>query len=230
MTASVQSSAGNVTQGQGVRRKDADASTPPAADAAAQRRRRAARVLRDGAQERLVSLLLGLRMAREQLGESPSPVTAELLDGAVRDAEAALAQVRQVAAGLCPQVLELRGLVPAVTALAAASPVPVTVRSGRIRLPQAVETHVYLLVAEALAHAVDDSGAGRAEVELTHIGSGLVVSVTSDACPPCGAGAEARVGVMTECVTLLKGTLTVTCSSAAGTTVRAVLPVPAGAV
>ncbi|GLX49082.1 hypothetical protein Shyhy01_20320 [Streptomyces hygroscopicus subsp. hygroscopicus] len=230
MTASSQSIAENVTRGQDVVRKGTDAAARPAADAAAERRRQAARLLRDGAQERLVSLLLGLRMAREQLGEAPSTAAAGLLDDAIRDAETALAQVREVAAGLCPQVLQLRGLGPAVSALAAASPVPVTVtvRSGRDRLPRAVETHVYFLIAEALAHAVQDSGASRGEVELTHIGSGLVVSVVSDACPPRGAGADARMGAMTECVTLLEGTLTVTCSSAAGTTVRAVLPVPAG--
>ncbi|CAM5257839.1 MULTISPECIES: sensor histidine kinase [Streptomyces] len=231
MTASAQSIAEYVTHVQDVRRKSTDAAALPAADAAAERRGQAARLLRDGAQERLVSLLLGLRMAREQLDEASSPVAAELLDGAVRDAKAALAQVREVAAGPCPQVLQLRGLVPAVAALAAASPVPVTVtvHSGRIRLPRAVETHVYFLVAEALVHAVEDSGASRAEVQLTHIGSDLVVSVVSDACPPRGPGADARVGAMTECVTLLEGTLTVTCSSAVGTTVRAVLPAPAGA-
>ncbi|ALO98803.1 hypothetical protein SHL15_7817 [Streptomyces hygroscopicus subsp. limoneus] len=65
--------------------------------------------------------------------------------------------------------------------------------------------------------------------QLTHIGSDLVVSVASDACPPHGPGADARVSAMTECVTLLEGTLTVTCSSAVGTTVRAVLPAPAWA-
>ncbi|MBG7705069.1 ATP-binding protein [Streptomyces sp. MC1] len=247
MTASPQSIAENVTPSQGVAPKGTDATAPPAADApaltaaraaalpaadaAAHRRRQAAHLLRDGTQERLVSLLLGLRMAREQLGEAATPTAAGLLDGAIRDAETALAQVREVAAGLCPQVLQLRGLGPAVAALAAASPVPVTVtvrpdRTGR--LPCAVETHVYFLVAEALAHAVRDSGAGRAEVELTRIGSALVVSVVSDACPPRGPGADARVAAMTECVTLLEGTLTVTCSSAAGTTVRAVLPVPTG--
>ncbi|MEV5147123.1 regulator [Streptomyces sp. NPDC052727] len=228
MTASSQSIAENVTR-RDVRREGADATAPPAADAAADRRRQAAQLLRGGAQERLVSLLLGLRMAREQLGEASAPTACGLLDDAIRDAEAALAQVREVAAGLCPQVLQLRGLGPAVAALAAASPVPatVTVRAGR--LPRAVETHVYFLVAEALAHAVKDSGASRAEVELTRIGCGLVVSVVSDACPPRGPGADARVAAMTECVTLLEGTLTVTCSSAAGTTVRAVLPVPTGA-
>ncbi|POX64342.1 regulator [Streptomyces sp. Ru62] len=249
MTASSQSIAENVTRGQDTRREGADVTALPAADimappaaqttalsaadAAADRRRQAAHLLRDGAQERLVSLLLGLRMAREQLGEASAPAAAGLLDDAIKDAEAALAQVREVAAGLCPQVLQLRGLGPAVAALAAASPVPVTVtvRPGRTgRLPRAVETHVYFLVAEALAHAAQDSGASHAEVELTRIGSGLVVRVVSDACPPRGPRADSRVAAMTECVTLLEGTLTVTCSSAAGTTVRAVLPVPTGAV
>lgn len=237
MTASSQSTAENATHRRAARRKGgnapalpaAEATPPPAAEAAAERRRQAAHLLRDGAQERLVSVLLGLRMAREQLA-GPSASAAELLDDAIRDAEAALARVREVAAGLCPQVLQLRGLGPAIAALAAASPAAVTVRSdGTAGLARSLETQVYFLVAEALAHAVEDSGARRVAVELTRIGRGLVVSVVSDACPPRGPGAHARVGAMTECVTLLEGTLTVTCSSAAGTTVRAVLPVPAGA-
>jgi signal transduction histidine kinase len=96
-----------------------------------------------------------------------------------------------------------------------------------LRLPRALEVQVYILVAEAVAHAADVCGATRADVELTLMGTGLVVRVVSDACPPQEQGDEGRLVAMTECVTLLAGTLTVTCSPVGmGTTVRAVLPVP----
>ncbi|MGW3462540.1 sensor histidine kinase [Streptomyces olivaceoviridis] len=197
-----------------------------AARVCADRCRTAAGSLQHGAQERLASLLLGLNLAREQLGGPgvPSP-GARLLDDAVRDAEEALAQVREVTAALYPSVLGLRGLTAALTALAEQWPVPVAV-VGNLprRLPDAVEMHAYFLVRDALSRAVG-AGAGRVRV-VAELGPDLVVTVTDDGTAPGYDPEPALLAAVADRVAVLEGTLTVRHTPEEGTTVRAVIPVP----
>ncbi|WP_030744113.1 PAS domain-containing protein [Streptomyces sp. NRRL S-31] len=205
-----------------------------AAQVCADRCRTAAGSLRHGAQERLASLLLGLSLAREQLGGSlPSP-GARLLDDAARDAEEALAQVREVTAALYPGVLELRGLTVALTALAEQWPVPVAVFGNlRRRLPDAVETHAYFLVRDALSRAVHGAGAGRVRVvaELDpdsdpDLDPDLVVTVSDDGTAPGHGPEPAFLAAIAGRVALLEGTLTVRHTPEEGTTISVVIPVP----
>jgi signal transduction histidine kinase len=89
-------------------------------------RRRLERDLHDGAQQRLVSLALTLRLARERLDAEPAQ-TALLLDRAREELDQALGELRDLARGIHPPVLADRGLGAAVEALAARAPLPVTV-------------------------------------------------------------------------------------------------------
>ncbi|MEV5385312.1 histidine kinase [Streptomyces sp. NPDC052721] len=198
-----------------------------AAQAHTDRCRTAAGTLQHGAQERLASVLLGLNLARERLGgqSAPSPA-AGLLDDAVRDAEEALAQVREVTAALYPGVLGLRGLPAALTALAAQWPVPVAVFGNlRQRLPDAVELHTYFLVREALARAVHGARAGRVRV-VAELGPDLVVTVADDGTAPGHGPDSAPLAAIADRVAVLDGTLSVRHAPGEGTTVRAVIPVP----
>ncbi|MFF0465575.1 histidine kinase [Streptomyces mexicanus] len=191
----------------------------------ADRRRGAAGALQHGAQERLTSLLLGLNLARERLnGEHVPPSAVRLLADAIRDAEEALGQVRDVTAGLYPGVLRLRGLPGALTALAGQWPLPVGVSGNlRERLPEAVEVHTYLLVREALGRAVHGAGARRARV-VTDLGRDLVVTVADDGAAP-GAGPDAaHLAAMAARVAVLDGSLSVRHTAGEGTTVSAVIP------
>lgn len=97
---------------------------PLAAQEDAQHWRRTADALQHGAQERLVGLLIGLGLVRERLGRGPGiPAdVVKLLDVSLRDAEEALAHVREATATTYPGVLKLRGLKAALLALAARSP------------------------------------------------------------------------------------------------------------
>ena len=88
-------------------------------------RRRLERNLHDGAQQRLVSLALGLRMARSAVGEDSD--AAAMLDSASQELSEALAELRELARGIHPAVLTDRGLESAVSALTNRSTVPVKV-------------------------------------------------------------------------------------------------------
>ncbi|MFF4346192.1 histidine kinase [Streptomyces sp. NPDC001530] len=185
--------------------------------------RRVADSLQHGAQERLVGVLLGLKLGREQLGREPSLV-AELIDGSIRDAEDALAQIRDVTAHTYPGVLKRRGLPTALAALGAICSVPVAFSGNLdVRLPDAVELHTYFLIAEALRRAVHSARAGRVEV-VTDLDSDLVVTVMDDGDGP-DRRRHASLVAMADRVSVLGGTLTVNDESDSGTTVRAVIPV-----
>jgi signal transduction histidine kinase len=84
-------------------------------------RRRLVRDLHDGAPQRLVSLALTLRMARERLGADGGDA-ARLLDRSREELDLALSELRELARGIHPAVLADRGLSAAVDALAGRSP------------------------------------------------------------------------------------------------------------
>ncbi|MFE1199629.1 PAS domain-containing protein [Streptomyces olivaceoviridis] len=188
-----------------------------------ERQHRYARTLQHTVQERLVRALLGLGLARQELGPAPARVI-DLLHDVVRDTEAALAGVREVTDALSPGALRAGGLPAALAALAGRCPVPMTV-SGSLsgRLPRLVESHLYLLVAEAVERAVENGGADRVRVT-ADLGASLVVTVVDDGAPPAGAADLAALAALTERAASLDGTLRVRHTPGAGTTVTAVVP------
>ncbi|HEX5824152.1 MAG TPA: histidine kinase, partial [Candidatus Limnocylindrales bacterium] len=121
-------------------------------------RKRVERDLHDGAQQRLVSLTLALRLARANLGDDLDPSAKLSLDQASADAKAALSELRELARGIHPQILTEAGLGPAVESLAARSPVDVRVEIGAMRFSPAVEGAVYFTISEALANVAKYAG------------------------------------------------------------------------
>ena len=189
----------------------------------AARERQYAGALQYDVQERLVRALLGLNMARQELGATSSP-GAELLHDAVRDTEEALAGVREVTDALCPGALRAGGLPAALAALARRHPGQVTV-TGTLteRLPQLIETHGYLLVAEAVERALDHADAHHVQVTANH-GPELVITVADDGTEPVTATDLATLAALTERATSLDGTLTVRHTPDTGTTLTASIP------
>src|SRR5581483_8973855 len=107
------------------------------------------RDLHDGAQSRLVAVVLMLVQARN--GVDSDGEVARTLDRALEELKTSLAELRELARGIHPAVLTDRGLEPALGALAARSPVPVCIDAeGGERLPAAVEIAAYYVVSEAL--------------------------------------------------------------------------------
>jgi signal transduction histidine kinase len=126
-------------------------------------RRRIERNLHDGAQQRLVSLALGLRAAQ---ADAP-PRTGEQLDQLAAGLDDVLDELREIARGLHPAILAESGLPPALKTLARRSAVPVDldIQVDR-RLPEQVETAAYYTVAEALTNAAKHARATAADIHV----------------------------------------------------------------
>ncbi len=113
-------------------------------EAADAERRRLGRDLHDGAQQRLVRVLLALRMA----GRGADDETRELLDGAAAEADAAIAELRALAAGIHPQILTNRGIAAAVESLTGPLPLLVEASIPETRYAPSVEAAAYFVIAE----------------------------------------------------------------------------------
>jgi signal transduction histidine kinase len=149
-------------------------------DAADAERRRIERDLHDGAQQRMVSLAMNLGMARERLDGESEPVRLALA-AAHDEAVLALTELRQFIRGLHPAVLSDRGLVAALSGLAARAPLPVKLHVDVPRpASAAVEAVAYFIVSEALANVAKHAQASRAEVAVTRTGSTLLIAVSDD--------------------------------------------------
>jgi signal transduction histidine kinase len=186
-------------------------------------RRIVERDLHDGAQQRLVVLSATLRRARGR-GASEDPELEALLATAAREADVAIAELRELARGVHPAILTQAGLGPAVSSLADRAPIPVEVDIGAERHPPEVEAAAYYVIAEALANVFKHSGATQARVAARAEIDSLLIEIEDDgtgAIDPEGSGLrglEDRVGA-------LGGSLDAGSHPSGGSTVRARIPV-----
>jgi signal transduction histidine kinase len=146
--------------------------------------RQVERNLHDGAQIRLATLAMNLGMATEKLGTDgdPSDLAAarELVDAAHRGAKDALGELRELAKGIHPPVLD-NGLADALATLAAGSAIPVELHVSIPGRPAAaIESIAYFCAAELLANAVKHSGAAAITVEAVQRDSELRLTVSDD--------------------------------------------------
>jgi len=164
-----------------------EATRSGAVESADARLRRIERDLHDGAQHRLAYIAMELGRARAKLAQDPEAADA-LLAGAHDESKVAMRELRDLVRGIHPSVLSDRGLDAALSGLAERASVPVEIRGVNGRLPPAVETAAYYVVAETLTNAGRHSGATSVDVELRHEGGTLVLSVRDD-----GRGGARRV-------------------------------------
>ncbi len=142
--------------------------------AADESRRQIERNLHDGAQQRLVSLSLSLRLAETRLRTSPEGA-AEILSAASEELTQALAELRELASGIHPAALTLDGLRTALVGLTERAPIPVQIaRIPTERLPEAVEVAIYYLVAEAITNVTKYAQATRTTIVVERLGDGNV--------------------------------------------------------
>jgi signal transduction histidine kinase len=193
------------------------------ADAA---RRRVERDLHDGAQQRLVTVALALRLARTRLGRAPTEEIDTLLKETGEELAAALDELRELARGIYPVLLTDAGLGPALTVLAERSPIPaVVVTAPDARLPESVEQAAYFMVSEALANAAKHSGATEVAIEARTGGNALLVEVVDDGAggaDPRGSGLRG----LADRVAAAGGHLQIVSPAGGGTRVTAKLPCP----
>jgi signal transduction histidine kinase len=161
-------------------------------------RQRLERNLHDGAQQRLLALSYDLRLARAGAASDGDEELVAVLHAAGDETATALDELRELAHGIYPAILNEAGLAPALATLADDAQLPVElgdIESGR--QPPAVETTTYVIVAEA----IDDAARRRATFLSAHVhheGDRLVTTVEDDGTPRSGGllHLDDRVGAL----------------------------------
>jgi signal transduction histidine kinase len=187
-------------------------------------RRRLERNLHDGAQQRLVALALDLQVVQARLDRDPR-AAAELLAAARKELSQAIEELRELARGLHPPILTDRGLRAALGALARRAPMPVRLEAPLgARLPEAVETAAYYLVAEALTNAAKHAHAGAATVTLSLAGDRVRIEIRDDGIGGAAVRPGGGLDGLVERLEALGGDVEVDSPMGAGTTVTGVIP------
>jgi PAS domain S-box-containing protein len=186
-------------------------------------RRRLERNLHDGAQQRLVSLSLMLRLAQARV-ENDSEQADRLLGQASDELAQALEELRELARGIHPAVLSDRGLGAALEALVSRTPLPVELELVEARLPEPVEAAAYYVVSEALANVAKYAEASSVAVSIASVNGHAVVEIADDgvggADPAKGSGLSGLV----DRVEALDGRLEVESPPGKGTRIRVEIP------
>ena len=191
-------------------------------------RRRLERDIHDGVQQELASVIGKLRLALVQLPLAPDDASATIV-GAQDDVRRALADVRAIAQGIHPAILDDHGIVRAIDARAKRLPLEVTVDAppelASRRFGRPVEGAAYFVASEALANIVKHADATAVAVNLAVEGDRLIIRICDDG---RGLGDDVVRGSgltnMADRAAALGGHVTVEANAGGGTTVIAELP------
>lgn len=192
-------------------------------------RRRIERDLHDGAQQRMISLMVRVREARDLIAADREGGL-EALSRLDSELQGAIDEVRDLAQGIYPPLLADEGLAEALPAAAARAGIPCRVECDGIgRYPPDVETAVYFCCIEALQNAAKHAGEGaRARIRVRGESRRLAFTVEDD-----GVGFEAEgrpygLGLtnMGDRLGAIGGQLIVESAPGVGTTVAGSVPLP----
>jgi signal transduction histidine kinase len=196
--------------------------------AADEERRRIERDLHDGGQQRLVALRIRLELAEELMRQDPARARGmlHLLGGEV---EAALDELRSLAAGVYPSLLAARGLPDAIRTAALQSPVPTLVEvDGSDRYSQEIETAAYFCCIEALQNVAKHAPEASSVTISLNRNGGLRFEVQDDG---PGVALDAAMGDglvnMRDRLAAVGGELDIHSAPGAGTKVVGTIPVDA---
>ncbi len=186
-------------------------------------RRRLERNLHDGAQQRLVAVALQLRLLQRRIRGDPA-MAEELATTASAELAQSLDELRELARGLHPAVLE-HGLAAALDSLAARSAIVTTVSyDGPARLPEPVELAAYFVACEALTNVAKYADASAATVRVWRTGPVAFIEVADDGVGGADDSLGSGLRGLADRVEALDGHLRVVSPTGAGTTVTAELP------
>ena len=190
-------------------------------------RRNVERDLHDGAQQYLVLLQLRLGQARRIIETDPNEA-GTAIDEASEELARALAELRDLAHGIYPAVLESDGLPEALNAAAERASMPVSIDSDGVgRYAKELEAAVYFCCLEALQNAAKHAGEdAKASVRLSQADGHVQFEVEDDGRGYDAAtiGPSAGLQNMADRIGALGGELHIDSSPGAGTTVRGAVP------
>ena len=192
-----------------------------ASDAA---RRQIERDLHDGAQQRLVSLAIALRVTEDRIKDDPE-TAATLVAAARRELTESLEELRELARGIHPAVLE-HGLDAALQSLATRSQTPVRLDVELDeRLPVPVELAAYFVACEGLANVGKYAQASKATIRVRRDDDVAVIEIRDDGIGGADAASGSGLRGLADRVEALGGRLSVSSPAGGGTTLAAELPV-----
>jgi PAS domain S-box-containing protein len=189
-------------------------------------RQRLERNLHDGAQQRLVALALQLRLVDSRISSGDPDTARDDLARARDHLDHALAELRELARGIHPAVLTDRGLKAAVEALVNRAPLPMEVVDiPDARLPEAVETAAYYLIAEAVTNVAKYAQATHVGVSVLRQNGHLVVRISDDGVGGADPSGGTGLRGLSDRVEALHGQLRVESPRGRGTEVSAEIPI-----
>jgi signal transduction histidine kinase len=190
-------------------------------------RARLERDIHDGAQQRLLALMIELRLAREAVGADPNADVAARLDRAMANLRSATEELRELARGVRPAILADAGLGPAVRTLAELSSCPVELSIDLAgRLDASVESAAYFVVAESLANVVRHASAtvARVAISMEPDPGRVVVAVTDDGVGGASIDRGSGIRGLKDRVEALGGQLAIVSPPGHGTRILVELP------
>jgi signal transduction histidine kinase len=201
---------------------EVEASRTRIVEAGYEERRKLERDLHDGAQQRLVSLGVQLRRLQRTL-PTGAQILSPALDQIVDEVGAAIADLRQIAAGVRPARLD-DGLEAALRDLARSSPVPVHVDVSGERVAASVEAAAYFVACEALTNAVKHAAASRVAVSAVRENGTLQLTISDDGLGGATVRRGSGLAGLADRVAAHGGTLEVVSPSGRGTRIEVAIP------
>jgi signal transduction histidine kinase len=186
-------------------------------------RRRLERNLHDGAQQRLVAIALQLRLLQGRIRKDPAAAE-ELANLASDELALSLAELRELARGIHPAVLE-HGLAAALEALATRAVVKTELEYDlEAPLPEQAELAAYFVASEALANVAKYAQASSARIRVWRERDVACIEIADDGIGGADETGGSGLRGLADRVEALEGTLRVSSPPGAGTTVTASLP------
>ncbi len=189
--------------------------------------RRIERDIHDGPQQRIVRMRMDLESAKRRL--QPGDLeTQALIDGAIKQSQETLSELRSLSRGIAPPILTERGLPAALDAAAARCPIPVTLDTSGInsRFAPEAESAAYFAAVEALTNVAKHSEANECRVSAWASKGVLIVEVLDDGTGGAHVGKGSGLAGLQDRLAGVDGSLEIDSPPAGGTMVRISIPVP----
>ena len=187
-------------------------------------RRQIERDLHDGIQQRLVSLMLAVRAAEDNVPRDRADLRDDL-SKLGHDLDETVVELQELSRGIHPAILSRGGLRPALRALARRSAVRVELDLPTLgRLPEAIEVALYFVASESLTNTAKHADASHARIAVAEHNGFVHLSIRDDGIG--GADPERGSGLigLRDRVEALGGTIEVESSAGSGTSVVVALP------